>query len=63
MRSIKNVKSIIWGMIYVCTIQAYDWREGRSMGVGWSFGPIIAQVCRLWLIDQCGHYDRIVFVT
>ncbi len=42
MRSIINVKSTIWGMIYKCTIQAYDWREGRSMGVWCGIERMIA---------------------
>ena len=62
-RSIKYVKSTIWGMIYICTVQAYDWQERRSMSIERGVHHRIAQLCGLWLIDQRGHYDRIVFVT
>ncbi len=42
MRSIINVKSTIWGMIYKCTIYMQDWREGRSMGVECGIERMIA---------------------
>lgn len=56
-------RALSGGMIYICTVQAYNWQERRSMRVARGVHHRIAQLCGLWLIDQCGHYDRIVFVT